>query len=126
MFCIKTKQTYLVREFLSLTLFLKFNLSSVKTERLVAVCVLLCWQEFAVRRRMGMKELQQDQLEEVMTQGHLVGEKADWLLEEHRKVQAQMEKMYDEEVARQRILLEEKLEKRKALAKLEVGQVLHY
>lgn len=75
---------------------------------------------------MGMKELQQDQLEEVMTQGHLVGEKADWLLEEHRKVQAQMEKMYDEEVARQRILLEEKLEKRKALAKLEVGQVLHY
>lgn len=96
------------------------------TERLVAVCVLLCWQEFAVRRRMGMKELQQDQLEEVMTQGHLVGEKADWLLEEHRKVQAQMEKMYDEEVARQRILLEEKLEKRKALAKLEVGLVLHY
>lgn len=126
MFCIKTKQTYLVREFLSLTLFLKFNLSSAKTEKLVAVCVLLCWQEFAVRRRMGMKELQQDQLEEVMTQGHLVGEKADWLLEEHRKVQAQMEKMYDEEVARQRILLEEKLEKRKALAKLEVGLVLHY
>lgn len=73
-----------------------------------------------------MKELQQDQLEEVMTQGHLVGEKADWLLEEHRKVQAQMEKMYDKEVARQRILLEEKLEKRKALAKLEVGLVLHY
>lgn len=126
MFCLKTKQTYLDREFLSLTLFLKFNPSSVKTERLVAVCVLLCWQEFAVRRRMGMKELQQDQLEEVMTQGHLVGEKADWLLEEHRKVQAQMEKMYDEEVARQRILLEEKLEKRKALAKLEVGLVLHY
>ncbi|XP_052705818.1 limbin-like isoform X1 [Crassostrea angulata] len=79
-------------------------------------------KEFAVRRRMGMKELQQDQLEEVMTQGHLVGEKADWLLEEHRKVQAQMEKMYDEEVARQRILLEEKLEKRKALAKLEEQQ----
>ena len=77
-------------------------------------------QEFAVRRRMGMKEIQQDLLEDVMQQGHLVGEKADWLLEEHRKVQSQLEKMYDEEVARQRILLEEKLEKRKALIKLEV------
>ncbi|XP_078310950.1 uncharacterized protein LOC111136197 isoform X3 [Crassostrea virginica] len=79
-------------------------------------------KEFAVRRRMGMKEIQQDLLEDVMQQGHLVGEKADWLLEEHRKVQSQLEKMYDEEVARQRILLEEKLEKRKALIKLEEQQ----
>ncbi|XP_056006535.1 trichohyalin-like isoform X2 [Ostrea edulis] len=79
-------------------------------------------KEFAVRRRMGMKEIEQDLLGDVIQQGHLVGEKAEWLLEEHRKVQSQMEKMYDEEVARQRFILEEKLEKRKALVKIEEQQ----
>ncbi|XP_061180109.1 trichohyalin-like [Saccostrea echinata] len=79
-------------------------------------------KEFAVRRRMGMKEIEQDLLEDVMQQGHLVGEKADWLLEEHRKIQSELEKKYDEEVARQRFILEEKLEKRKAMAKLEEQQ----
>lgn len=73
-----------------------------------------------------MKEIEQDLLGDVIQQGHLVGEKAEWLLEEHRKVQSQMEKMYDEEVARQRFILEEKLEKRKALVKIEVSSLLEF
>ena len=74
------------------------------------------WQEFAVRNRMGMKELQQQTLKEITEQGKLTKQQADWLMSEHLKNQKALEGMYDEEISRQRQVLEEKLARRKALA----------
>ncbi|KAK3095945.1 hypothetical protein FSP39_021134 [Pinctada imbricata] len=79
-------------------------------------------KEFAIRKRMGMKEIQQEMLDEVVREGQLSHEKADWLIKEHRETQKKIDNMYDEEIARQRLVLEEKLERRKALAKAEEQQ----
>ena len=78
-------------------------------------------QEFAVRNRMGMKELQQQALNEIVDQGKLTKQQADWLLAEHLKNQKALEGMYDEEISRQRQVLEEKLARRKALAQAAVS-----
>ena len=63
-----------------------------------------------------MKELQQQTLNDVVEQGKLTKQQADWLLSEHLKNQKALEGMYDEEISRQRQVLEEKLARRKALA----------
>jgi len=70
---------------------------------------------------MGLKELQQDLLKDVQEQGQLTDEKAEWLIKEHQKAQKDLELLYDDEISRQRMQLEEKLERRRALAKLTVG-----
>ena len=69
-----------------------------------------------MRNRMGMKELQQQTLKEITEQGKLTKQQADWLMSEHLKNQKALEGMYDEEISRQRQVLEEKLARRKALA----------
>lgn len=51
----------------------------------------------------------------------LVEEKADWLLKEHAKNTALIDRMYDNELCRQKLVLEEKLAKRRALAELSVS-----
>ena len=68
-----------------------------------------------------MKEVQQEMLEDVIHNGQLRDDKADWLLKEHRELQKRIDAMHDEEIARQRLILEEKLERRKALARAEVS-----
>ncbi|KAJ8317460.1 hypothetical protein KUTeg_005364 [Tegillarca granosa] len=73
--------------------------------------------EFAIRKRMELKELEQNTIDELQGQGKLSQEKVDWLIKEHKNTQNKLEKLYDEEISRQRMLLEEKLERRKALAK---------
>ncbi|VDI48512.1 ellis van creveld syndrome protein 2, partial [Mytilus galloprovincialis] len=74
-------------------------------------------KEFGARKRVGLKELQQGMLTEAGEIGLLDQQKMNWMLEEHRKTQEKLEKTYDEEISRQRMLLEEKLERRRALAK---------
>nr|KAG5698070.1 hypothetical protein BaRGS_016718 [Batillaria attramentaria] len=73
-------------------------------------------KEFAIRKRMGIKELQQGLMTEVITQGKLNVEQADWLIKEHKKQQEAVHRMYDDEISRQRMVLEEKLARRRALA----------
>ena len=49
-----------------------------------------------------------------------------WLLAEHTKTQKALESMYDEEISRQRMNLEERLARRKALAQAAVWHVSHF
>lgn len=59
--------------------------------------------------------------------GLLNQQKMNWMLNEHKTTQEKLEKVYDEEISRQRMLLEEKLERRRALAKTSVNiTVLNY
>ncbi|KAK3595846.1 hypothetical protein CHS0354_014668 [Potamilus streckersoni] len=73
-------------------------------------------KEFAVRKRMGLKELHLQLMQDTKEQGQLSKKQADWLMNEHRKNQKGLEKLYDEEISRQRMVLEEKLARRKNLA----------
>ncbi|KAL3864064.1 hypothetical protein ACJMK2_005770 [Sinanodonta woodiana] len=75
-------------------------------------------KEFAVRKRMGLKELHLQLMQDTKEQGQLSKKQADWLMNEHRKNQKVLEKMYDEEISRQRMVLEEKLARRKNLAQM--------
>ena len=84
--------------------------------------LLIFLQEYSVRRRMGIKSLQQEYLEDVTKEGKLVNqEQIDWLMKEHYKNQSTLETMYDDEISRQRVLLEEKLARRRALAQKTVS-----
>ena len=47
---------------------------------------------------------------------YVTAEQAEWLMKEHFKNQATIEKIYDDEISRQRMALEEKLARRRALA----------
>ncbi|XP_071089451.1 limbin-like [Haliotis cracherodii] len=79
-------------------------------------------KEFAIRKRMGIKEKQQYFLNNTCGTGQLDPQQADWLLKEHAKQQERLHRMYDEEISRQRMLLEEKLARRRALAHASEGQ----
>ena len=82
------------------------------------------FQEYAIHKRMGIKELQQSLMSEVIGQGKLRAEQADWLLKEHKKQQEAVHRMYDEEISRQRMVLEEKLARRRALAQASVSDLI--
>lgn len=58
---------------------------------------------------------------EVINQGQLHAEQADWLIKEHKRQQEAVHRMYDEEISRQRMVLEEKLARRRALAQASVS-----
>lgn len=74
-----------------------------------------------------MKELQQGMLNEAGEIGLLNQQKVNWMLNEHKSTQEKLENVYDEEISRQRMLLEEKLERRRAMAKTSVNiTVLNY
>ena len=70
---------------------------------------------------MGIKELQNTLLDDIKQDGQLTAEQADWLMKQHLENQARLEKLYDEEISRQRMSLEEKLAKRRALVQSAVS-----
>ncbi|KAK2151621.1 hypothetical protein LSH36_356g01032 [Paralvinella palmiformis] len=72
-------------------------------------------KELAIRKRMGIKSLQQELLNDIKNQGQLTSEQADWLMKEHFKNQSAIEHTYDDEISRQRMMLEEKLALRRSL-----------
>lgn len=74
-------------------------------------------KEFAIRRHIAMKDLQKECLSDVKKQGNLTDEQMKWLFAEYQRNQKALDNMYDEEISKQRMILEEKLAKRKALAK---------
>ncbi|CAH1782700.1 unnamed protein product [Owenia fusiformis] len=73
-------------------------------------------KEHVIRHRMALKESQQQLLKDVIDDGKLVEEQADWLIKEHMKNQSNLETLYDDEISKQRMALEEKLARRRALA----------
>ena len=70
---------------------------------------------------MALKGEQSATLDEIILQGELDEEQARNLLREHKSNVATLEKLMDEEVSRQRMLLEEKLSTRKAMAHASVS-----
>lgn len=70
---------------------------------------------------MGIKELQIQALNDVKDQGKLSDQQMKWLLAEHMKNQKTLEGLFDEEISKQRMSLEEKLARRKALAQSAVS-----
>ncbi|XP_072026973.1 limbin-like [Amphiura filiformis] len=73
-------------------------------------------KEYAIKKRMDLKGQQSATLDEVILQGELDEEQATSLIREHKSNVATLEKLMDDEVSRQRMLLEEKLARRKAMA----------
>ncbi|XP_022091836.1 trichohyalin-like [Acanthaster planci] len=73
-------------------------------------------KEIAIRKRLGVKSLQEGYLDEVILQSKLDEDAAARLLREHRSNMQDLETAMDDELSRQRMLLEEKLAKRRALA----------
>ncbi|KAK6186320.1 hypothetical protein SNE40_008379 [Patella caerulea] len=73
-------------------------------------------KEFGIRKRLGIKEVQQKIISDVVKNGGLMQKQADWLIKEHKRQQDEIQKMYDEEISRQRMILEEKLTRRRGLA----------
>ena len=67
-----------------------------------------------------MKALQQDYVDQAILQGKLDEDQARALLTEHHQSMATLEKLMDEEMSRQRMMLEEKLARRKLLTKATV------
>ncbi|CAL1547304.1 unnamed protein product [Lymnaea stagnalis] len=74
-------------------------------------------KEYAIRKRMHVKEMQQKFIREVIDNGKLTNDKAQWLLKQHKQQQEKIAHKYDDEISRQRMILEEKLARRRALAK---------
>lgn len=74
-----------------------------------------------MKRRIQMKELQQATLNELKSKTEMPDEMAAWLMKEHANNVAHLEKIHDDELCRQKLVLEEKLAKRRALAELSVS-----
>lgn len=72
---------------------------------------------------MGLKELQIQALNDVKEQGKLSDAQIKSVLDDHHRNQQVLEGMYDEEISKQRMKLEEKLARRKALAESTVCNV---
>ncbi|OWF43866.1 trichohyalin-like [Mizuhopecten yessoensis] len=75
-------------------------------------------KEFAARERINQKELQKTMLKDLEVDGNLHDEKVQWLLDEHKESQKRLDLSYDNEISKQRMQLEEKLERRRGLSKL--------
>ncbi|KAK7010029.1 trichohyalin [Biomphalaria glabrata] len=73
-------------------------------------------KEYSVRKRIGIKEIQQQFINDVIKDGDMTSTKAEWLLKQHRQQQDEIAHKFDDEISRQRMILEEKLAKRRTLA----------
>ena len=58
-----------------------------------------------------------------MKDGNFSMEQAEWLLKEHARQQEYLASLYDDEISRQRMLLNEKIARRKALGAKVVSEV---
>ncbi|XP_071494829.1 limbin-like [Diadema antillarum] len=79
-------------------------------------------KEYATKKRIAIKTIQQEYLDQAILQGGLDEDQARALLQEHHQSMATVERLMDEEMSRQRMALEEKLNKRKLLAKVTESQ----
>ena len=70
---------------------------------------------------MGVKEIETHYIEDVIKEGDLNTQKADWIMKQFKEQQDAIHSLYDDEISRQRMHLEEKLARRKALAQASVS-----
>ncbi|XP_069140013.1 limbin-like [Argopecten irradians] len=75
-------------------------------------------KEFVARERINQKDLHSNMLKDLEMDGNLNDEKVQWLLDEHKESQKRLERAYDDEISKQRMHLDEKLERRRGLSKL--------
>ncbi|GFO40994.1 limbin, partial [Plakobranchus ocellatus] len=73
-------------------------------------------KEYAMQKRTGIKEIQQHFISDAVEMGSLNVEKSEWLMKQHKELQEEIHKKYDNEISLQRMVLEEKLTRRRALA----------
>lgn len=73
-------------------------------------------QEFAVQKSVDVRAVQQQFIDDVIKMGELSAGKAEWLTKEHKHQQEEVQHLYDDEIAQQRMNLEEKYTRRRALA----------
>ena len=78
------------------------------------------FKEFSLKKRIQTKELQQQALNDLKEKTEMPEEQAAWLMKEHAKNVSALDRIHDEELSRQRLVLEEKLAQRRALAELSV------
>ncbi|XP_067937333.1 limbin-like [Watersipora subatra] len=75
-------------------------------------------KEFSLKKRIQTKEIQQNVLNDLKTKSNMPEKQAAWLLKEHAQNVHKLERIHDDELCRQKLVLEEKLAKRRALAEL--------
>ncbi|KAH9510198.1 hypothetical protein Btru_043739 [Bulinus truncatus] len=73
-------------------------------------------KEYSVKKRIGIKDIQQLFINDAINDAEMTSSKADWLLKQHRLQQDEIASKFDDEISMQRMILEEKLAKRQALA----------
>eukprot|EP00057_Strongylocentrotus_purpuratus_P005801 XP_003731788.1 PREDICTED: myosin heavy chain, fast skeletal muscle isoform X2 [Strongylocentrotus purpuratus] len=83
-------------------------------------------KEYATKKRIAMKAVQQEYMDKAILQGKLDEDQARRLLSEHQQDMSTVERLMDEEMSRQRMSLEEKLARRKLLAKATESQEEHH
>ncbi|XP_033095567.1 golgin subfamily A member 6-like protein 22 [Anneissia japonica] len=83
-------------------------------------------KEYAIQKRIGIRSIQQECLDEVITQGNLNEEQARELITDHWQNMAVMEVRMDEEISKQRMFLEEQFERHKVLVARNVSQEEHH
>ncbi|XP_013387962.1 trichohyalin-like [Lingula anatina] len=83
-------------------------------------------KEFSIKKRAAVKDIQRQCLSQIVEQGELNQQQADWIINEHQKNQEKVDKIYDDEVSRQRAALEEKLTRRRMLASMADGEEDEY
>ena len=69
-----------------------------------------------MRKQIGLQELQTDTINLVKDEGKLTNQQADWLMQQHLNTQVEVKRIYNDELSRQRMMLNEKLERRKLMA----------
>ncbi|XP_063964091.1 limbin-like isoform X1 [Lytechinus pictus] len=83
-------------------------------------------KEYATKKRIAMKAVQQEYMDKAILQGKLDEDEARRLLSEHQQDMSTVERLMDEEMSKQRMSLEEKLGRRKLLAKATESQEEHH
>ncbi|XP_071947479.1 uncharacterized protein [Antedon mediterranea] len=83
-------------------------------------------KEYAIKKRIRIKSIQQEHLDQVILQGKLEEDQARELISDHWHNMAVLEKRMDEDISKQRMLLEEKLERHRALADRNISQEEHH
>ena len=70
---------------------------------------------------MEIKNLHVQVLDDVKTKGNLSEQQAEWLVEEHIKNESMVTELFDAEISKQRMKLDERVATRKALAEKAVS-----
>ncbi|CAD5113133.1 DgyrCDS2321 [Dimorphilus gyrociliatus] len=75
-------------------------------------------KENVLRARIALKEQQQNLFQDLKQDNHISNEQLEWILGKHRENQLELDRTFDEQLSKQKFILEEKLNRRKMLLQL--------